>query len=234
MLLRMSSLVGGTLISTRLRALNCNGTAKLLAVLTGFAPLLYWLSRNFLLFPTRRKRNGRVFVAFCELNEQNNMNSNAQIDILSSPQVGGTEALFQLIESKLHLLKEMKLMSIEQGDLVAQHEMSGLMALLSRKQELMESLNTVQQALTPFQSQDPESRSWSSASRRKECQAMIVESDELLKHLIVMEGRSLDGITIQRELTAAQLQQNVTASTVQHAYQTSEEESIEGYLSIEG
>jgi hypothetical protein len=175
------------------------------------------------------------------------MNSTTQFAISPVPQstnsttlppslATGTEALYRLIESKLHLLREMKLMSIEQGDLVAQHEMSGLMTLLSRKQELMESLNTVQQGLVPFQAQDPESRSWSSPSRRKECQSMIAECDELLKHLIVMEGRSLDGITIQRELTAAQLQQNVAASTVQHAYQTSEDDfdSTEGYLSIEG
>jgi hypothetical protein len=65
---------------------------------------------------------------------------------------------------------------------------------------------------------------------------MIAKCDELLQHLIVMENRSLDNMTVQREIVAAQLQQNIDASTVQHAYQTSDsdETSLESFLSLEG
>jgi hypothetical protein len=148
----------------------------------------------------------------------------------------GSESLVTLIESKLHLLTEMKQMSISQTDLVAQHDMTGLMTLLSRKQNLMDSLHQVQESLAPFQSQDPESRKWSSPDRRRSCQEMIAKCDELLQHLIVMENRSLDNMTVQREIVAAQLQQNIDASTVQHAYQTSDsdETSLESFLSLEG
>ena len=148
----------------------------------------------------------------------------------------GTEALFRLIESKHHLLSEMKQMSITQSDLVSQHEMTDLMTLLSRKQHLMESLHEVQNGLTPFQSQDPEARIWSSPSRRKTCQEMIANCDRLLQELIVMENRSLDNMTVQREMVSAQLQQNINAATVQHAYQTSDSDdtSLESFLSIEG
>jgi hypothetical protein len=148
----------------------------------------------------------------------------------------GTESLFSLIESKLHLLTEMKHMSVSQSDLVAQHDMAGLMTLLSRKQDLMDSLRQVQESLAPFQTQDPESREWSSQDRRRSCQEMIAKCDELLQHLIVMENRSLDNMTIQREIVAAQLQQNINASTVQHAYQTTDADqtSLESFLSLEG
>ena len=87
----------------------------------------------------------------------------------------GTESLSTFIESKLHLLTEMKQMSITQTDLVAQHDMTGLMTLLSRKQSLMDSLRQVQESLVPFQSQDPESRKWSSPERRRSCQQMIAK-----------------------------------------------------------
>jgi hypothetical protein len=130
----------------------------------------------------------------------------------------------------------MKHMSTSQSELVAQHDMSGLMTLLSRKQDLMESLRLIQEDLSPFQSQDPEARTWSSPDRRKMCQEMIAKCDELLQQLIVMENRSLDNMTVQREIVAAQLQQNIDASTVQHAYQTTEsdEASLESFLSLEG
>ena len=147
-----------------------------------------------------------------------------------------TDALFSLIESKLHLLTEMQEMSIAQSDFVAQHDMSSLMSLLSRKQELMESLKEVQSRLEPFQPQDPEQRIWPNSARRKTCQSMIERCNQLLQQMIVMENRSLDNMTLQREIVAAQLQQNINATTLQNAYQASdmEELMVEGSFSIEG
>ena len=73
-----------------------------------------------------------------------------------------TDSLFALIESKLHLLTEMQAMTLTQTDFVAQHDMSSLMTLLSRKQDLMGALGNVQSELVRFQGQDPEQRSWAS------------------------------------------------------------------------
>ena len=147
-----------------------------------------------------------------------------------------TDTLFSLIESKLHLLSEMQEMSIAQSDMVAQYDMSSLMTLLSRKQELMESLREVQSRLAPFQPQDPEQRIWPDPSRRQKCKSMIARCDQLLQQMIVIENRSLDNMTLQREIVSAQLQQNINATTLQHAYQTNEldESMAEGAFSIEG
>jgi len=149
--------------------------------------------------------------------------------------VSETDTLFDLIEMKLHLLTEMQRMSISQSDIVSQHDVSGLMALLSRKQELMNSLHQVQADLLPFQNQDPESRIWSTPEKRRTCQEQIVDCDRILAELIVMENRSLDHMNLQRDATFAQLQQNIDASTVQHAYQaTLADEYSESTLSFEG
>jgi hypothetical protein len=147
-----------------------------------------------------------------------------------------TDYLFDLIESKLHLLKEMQSMSLAQTDLVAQHDMTSLMTLLSRKQELMGALGDVQLKLARFQNQDPEQRKWSSPDRRKTCQEMVKRCDQLLQELIVMEDRSLGNMNLQRDTVAAQLQQNIDACTIQNAYQSSDldESSFESSLSIEG
>jgi len=147
-----------------------------------------------------------------------------------------TDSLFELIESKLHLLNEMQAMSSAQTDLVSQHDMTSLMTLLSRKQELMEVLGNVQSQLAQFQGQDPELRKWSSLDRRKDCQKMVTRCDQLLQELIVMEDRSLGNMNLQRETVAAQLQQNIDACTIQNAYQSSDvgDASFESSLSIEG
>ena len=147
-----------------------------------------------------------------------------------------TESLFALMESKLHLLSEMHAMSLQQTDMVTQHDMTSLMSLLSRKQELMGSLADVQAGLARFQDEDPESRSWSSPERRKECQANVARCDQMLKELIVMEDRSLGNMNLHRDSVAAQLQQNIDASTIQSAYQSSDlqESLLNNSLSIEG
>ena len=156
--------------------------------------------------------------------------------IFAPPADLSTERLYQFIETKLHLLTEMRDMAIAQSDFVAQHDMTGLMTLLSRKQMLMESLQQVQTQLQPFQSQDPEARVWADALKRKRCQVMIAQCDTIVQNLIVMENHSLDNMTVQKELVVAQLQQNIDASTLQHAYHASDlDESLsDGGLSIEG
>ena len=147
-----------------------------------------------------------------------------------------TESLFELIESKLHLLIEMQAMSLTQADLVTQHDMTSLMTLLSRKQELMSALGNVQSELARFQDQDPELRRWSSPGRRTDCKDMVARCDQLLQELIVMEDRSLNSMNLQRESVAAQLQQNIDACTIQNAYHSSdlEESTFDSSLSIEG
>jgi len=147
-----------------------------------------------------------------------------------------TDSLFELIESKLHLLGEMQAMSLAQADLVTQHDMTSLMTLLSRKQELMAALGSVQSELAHFQDQDPELRVWSTPVRRKDCKDMVARCDQLLQELIVMEDRSLNSMNLQRESVAAQLQQNIDACTIQNAYHSSDvdESSFDSSLSIEG
>lgn len=147
-----------------------------------------------------------------------------------------TDRLFELIETKLHLLTQMQEMTLEQSEMVVRHDMTGLMTLLSRKQSLMDSLQQIQSQLVPFQSQDPELRAWSHPDRRKTCQAMVKRCDELIQFLVVQENRSLDQMSVQRDAVAAQLQQNFDASQIEHAYHTTDQEppTSDGLLSLTG
>jgi hypothetical protein len=99
----------------------------------------------------------------------------------------------------------------------------------------MDSLHQVQSDLAAYQNQDPEARVWVSPDKRSKCQDSIAVCDRILQELIVMENRSLDHMNLQREATAAQLQQNIDASTVQHAYEASRpDDLVESTLSYEG
>lgn len=143
-----------------------------------------------------------------------------------------TDELFEAFETKLHLLREMYQMTIEQMDLVSQHDLTALMTLLSRKQSLMESLSNVQKRFEPFHREDPEKRKWISAERRRQCQSMAAECDSLLKLLIEHENQSLDNMNLKRELVQAQLDQNASAARVQQAYSSFEETIVDDHSSF--
>jgi hypothetical protein len=152
-----------------------------------------------------------------------------------STHVHNTERLFELIETKLHLLEEMQALTIEQADQVVQHDMTALMVVLSRKQSLMESLQSVQTELLSYRDEDPDSRVWSSPDKRTRCKVMVQRSEQLLSELIVQENRCLDNMNLKRDSVLTQLQQNVAASQLQAAYSSvnSVEETEDGF-SLEG
>ncbi|MFN7874638.1 MAG: hypothetical protein ACK5PB_04930 [Pirellula sp.] len=152
-----------------------------------------------------------------------------------STHVHSTERLFELIETKLHLLEEMQALTIEQADQVVQHDMTALMVVLSRKQSLMESLQSVQTELLSYRDEDPDSRVWSSPDKRTRCKAMVQRSEQLLSELIVQENRCLDNMNLKRDSVLTQLQQNVAASQLQAAYSSvdSAAETEDGF-SLEG
>jgi len=151
------------------------------------------------------------------------------------PRPHSTERLFELIEIKLHLLQEMQNLTVEQADQVIQHDMAALMAVLSRKQTLMESLQTIQEELLHYRDENPEARVWSSSDKRAQCKAMVQRTEQLLAELIVQENRCLDSMNLKRDAVLTQLQQNIAASQLQAAYGSTESlnQSDHGF-SLEG
>lgn len=158
------------------------------------------------------------------------------MDTTIAPIYQETENLLRLFESKYHLLSQMQDMSIRQSELVAEHDVTELLSLLSRKQQLMESLQTVQSQLIPYQSHDPEKRVWVSPERRKQCQALVAKCDQLIQALLVMENRSLQTMNLQRDVVGAQLKQNIDALQIENAYHTTDGDPPEmtGLLSLTG
>lgn len=136
-------------------------------------------------------------------------------DTLSIP---ATERLFSLFETKLHLLRELQALTLEQTALVSLHEMSALMTLLSRKQSIIEALQRIQSDLALYRNDDPERRVWNSPARRSECQTLVRQCEQLVAGLIVQENESIAEMSEQRENLNSQIQQNALATQVQQAY----------------
>jgi hypothetical protein len=143
-----------------------------------------------------------------------------------------TEQLFGLLDTKWRLLLEMRELSILQSDVVARQDVSELMALLARKEVLMDRLMQLQHALSPFAAQDPEKRLWSSPERRRDCQQIKARCDALVQEMLVMENRSIDHMHSQREMVANQLQQVTDSIRLAQAYASVSSEPDESGSSV--
>ena len=136
-----------------------------------------------------------------------------------------TARLIALAEQKHHLLTQLRELSIDQNPLADQRRADELLALLSRKSEIIESLLAVQEQLKPFQAQEPEQRSWSSETERTHCRALFLESEKLIAEILVIDDRTLGEMTLQRDFIGQQLNQFASAEAIHDAYSGASEHS---------
>jgi hypothetical protein len=147
-----------------------------------------------------------------------------------------TEHLFSLMEAKRAVLAELRNMAILQIDAIDKQDITELLQLLSRKQLRMDRMVALQQQLSTFQGEDPESRLWVTPERRHACQAIKRECDRWIQEILVMEQRAADSMTVQRDALAGQLLQTADSMRVTRAYGFEGDlpDSTEGSLSIDG
>jgi hypothetical protein len=130
----------------------------------------------------------------------------------------GTTRLMELAEQKLHLLTQLRELSLAQCQLAEERSSDELLSLLSRKSQTIEVLQQIQDALTPFQSQEPDSRRWGSESERDRCRTMFAQSEKLIDEILVIDNQTLSEMSLQRDLIGQQLSQFTSAEAIHDAY----------------
>jgi len=130
----------------------------------------------------------------------------------------GTARLTELAEQKLHLLTQLRELSLAQSQLAEQRSADELLSLLSRKTDAIEVLQRIQDALKPFQVQEPDSRPWISESERERCRALFTQSEKLIAEILVIDNQTLGEMTLQRDLFGQQLSQFTSAEAIHDAY----------------
>ncbi|MFO0013300.1 MAG: hypothetical protein ACK553_11195 [Planctomycetota bacterium] len=148
-----------------------------------------------------------------------------------------TEQLFALMEAKQVVLAELRTLATLQSEAIDKQDIAELLNLLARKQGLMDRLMLLQQQLLSFQGEDPESRVWSSAERRRACQDIKRLCDQWIQEILVMEQRAADCMTAQRDAVAGQLLQSADSMRLTRAYGFDGDDPLaeaEGSLSFDG
>lgn len=137
-----------------------------------------------------------------------------------------TDNLFGLMQAKVEVLQQLCELARQQGTLTQSGDATLLLNFLARKQPLMDRLVEIQELLSPYADDDPESRVWRTAQWRQACRESSQLCQQLLGEIVLLEKQSLDEMSLRRDALAAQLEDGRDGSLAAQAYQAAE--SLEG------
>jgi hypothetical protein len=129
-----------------------------------------------------------------------------------------TDQLADLMAQKHDCLRNLCDLGRQQLELIGAGDLERLLKLLSAKQRLLVTLQTVETALDPFRDQLPEDRRWASAERREECAALATQCERLLGEIVQQERQSETRLVQHRDQAATRLEGAHVASEARGAY----------------
>jgi hypothetical protein len=106
-----------------------------------------------------------------------------------------------------------------QAQMIAGGEMTELLRLVAAKQQLIVALQAIEQQLSPFHEQDPETRRWATSEARAKCAADAEACRGLIQEVMAMEQAGERQMTERRDAVANQLRTVAAGSRVRDAYQ---------------
>ena len=135
------------------------------------------------------------------------------------------DRLATLVDAQLEVLLQLQQMGQQQQEMIVQGRVSELLSLLAQKQQLLQRLTEVQQALRPARQQPPEDRRWSSQQRREDCRRVSAQCDTLLAEILQAEAASEASLSDSRDALAVRLQQSAGALHAARTYHGSQNDA---------
>ncbi len=129
-----------------------------------------------------------------------------------------TDLLAELIQKKQACLTHLRDMGRKQFELVCEGSITGVLDVLSLKQDVLSRLQSIERALDPFRGQDPLGRQWNSPQQRLQCAERLQQCETLLAEILAQDKQSEQEMTRRRDATAQQLQRIHHAGQTRGAY----------------
>jgi hypothetical protein len=136
------------------------------------------------------------------------------------------------VESRHHLVEQLREMTRDQQQMIAEQTVPALLVVLSRKGEVLETLQAIHREMSPYQGQAPEDRLWRCEGDRQRCRDLLSQTETILTELLAMEQTALGELSQRRDIVASQLNHYTTAETIHGAYATVMEPEVEPSLSM--
>ena len=129
-----------------------------------------------------------------------------------------TERLAELIATKHELLVQMRDLGRLQSDFIEAADFTQLLKVLAAKQRVLSAIQSTERELTPFRTQDPAARSWSSPQERQRCAGLAARCDAIFHEIVEQERLSEARLETQRNEASQRLHGAHSASQARGAY----------------
>ncbi|MDA8745545.1 hypothetical protein N9N28_13010 [Rubripirellula amarantea] len=129
-----------------------------------------------------------------------------------------TDNLASLVRKKHQVLVQLREIGLRQQKLVDESATTSLMQLLGAKQHLIAALQMVERSLRPYQSEDPEQRTWRSPTDRATCAEQAAACQRLLAEVMELERTQEARMVERRDQVADQLRRANSAHHAADAY----------------
>lgn len=133
-----------------------------------------------------------------------------------------TDHLQQLIQQKHDCLMQLHKLVGEQAARIEADDMTQLLKVLAAKQQMLNTLQTIERQLDPFRGQDPTARTWRSPEDRQRCARLAQRCEAILADVIRREKQGEAQLTQRRDEAAALLQGMHNAGRARGAYRGSD------------
>jgi len=129
-----------------------------------------------------------------------------------------THDLARLVARKREVLAGLLQLARKQRLLADESELTPLLALLAGKQRLLNELETLERALDPYRSDEPDERIWDSPAERARCADDAELCRGLLRELIALEQECEQRLTSRRDETAQRIDKAHSVHATRQAY----------------
>ena len=143
-----------------------------------------------------------------------------------------TEKLAKLMRRKRDLLAQMLKVGLRQQELIEQEGITDLLKLLSAKQQLIDAVVQIEQALNEYRHEDPEQREWSSSEARAACAKDADDCRRLYDQIVLIESEQEQKLSNRRDDIANQLRLIQSTQSVHQSYQPHHRPSQESKPSL--
>jgi len=116
-----------------------------------------------------------------------------------------TTRLAALVAAKQQVLEILVQLGRKQVAMIMSGDTTSLLKLLSGKQSVMDHLQKIELAMTPFRDEDPNQRVWESPAHRTACQARAEQCNTLLAEAMQLEQVAEKEMVQRRDATQAAL-----------------------------
>lgn len=126
--------------------------------------------------------------------------------------------LIERLTQQRDLYHQLKVLSDQQGQCIADGEGEQLLAVLSQRQGLVDQIAQLNEQLAPFKQHWPELSEQLDASQREQVNSLLEEVESLLEAIIHQDDRHRQQLQTAKQQIGRQIEQTHTAGRALNAY----------------